>query len=575
MPCEYGHPNCAEWPATKAEVEACELLQRAYKEKEAEEQAAAREQVLRESGHLCSATTRQGHMCKNPAADSGAEEPLCKVHSKESGSDEEPHPGRPAIRREAQAKAIRALRDLGVMHLVGNWWRPDGRTYVGISKADAKAILNREMDKVHCENDEEWDPDADDERWLASALRAAEVRSAPIELQLQASRDPLALFDIDTCERVEGVPWQDAIVRWDEDDRSVKVDPLDRTLWSQKTAITYEWGDGQPRPTPLLDQTLVDWGLAEMADYVLAQIGWTLLEAWKDHGVVVLKGNGGSGKSTLVNLVTELAGGPPVRAESRLDKLGGRFGMGVVEAARLLTLSEMGERMRAKETRDGLEELKKLSGGDLVSIERKGRDEYTGRPSITTWISTNHEPSFATSANNISSWRRRQRLIPMNEDLEARGLKPDESLATRIAKAEGRSIAIKAVHAYRQWRADEKPIPIAVQCQIDQVLLAGVSPLDRWLHEHCRFDQSMNWRTHADRIIESARKWGVPDDIPDRTIKLKVTLAGAIREGPRSPWYQAIEVDTPADEAEPTMRLVDAPPSGEINPPIIDGVEAY
>ena len=285
-----------------------------------------------------------------------------------------------------------------------------------------------------------------------------------------------------------GVLWQDAIVLFVPEDietgapAHVVTEPLsNRTIWSRRETVQASWfaADSASLEAPLWDNACDRWGWnTEMKSYVEAQIGWTLLEQGPaDHGIIKLVGSGGSGKSTLLRIVAGVVG---AGKETALINLGTRFGSQICEDARMLIIPEADKiNWRDNGTRHGLATLKAISGGDKIPIEPKGRKQYSTAPLCAVWIASNHPQGWASGANDLAAWQRRDRMIEM-KSLTGQ-LAPIPKLAEAIILMERNPLAVRSVHSYVAWLRSGKPVPACVQEFTENQLFAAMSAQERFI----------------------------------------------------------------------------------------------
>jgi P4 family phage/plasmid primase-like protien len=184
----------------------------------------------------------------------------------------------------------------------------------------------------------------------------------------------------------------------------------------------------------------------EREDLPLLQklLGSFLLGSNPAHKVVIFEGPGGTGKSQLARIVDLVLGERSV-AELRTEHLDGRFEMAAYVGKYLLAGRDVPGDFLA---RKGARFLKKLTGGDLLTIELKGvdaRGELRGDFNIL--ITTNARLSIALDGD-VEAWKRRIVLFSFKRRGERRAI---PNFAERLFQEESEGILnwfIEGAEAY-------------------------------------------------------------------------------------------------------------------------------
>lgn len=151
-------------------------------------------------------------------------------------------------------------------------------------------------------------------------------------------------------------------------------------------------------------------GDAELIDFLQRLAGYTLSGRRGEHLLPVFWGSGANGKSTVLGALQAVMGGYASSAAPGL--LIQRHGdhhptaLADLQGRRLVVVSETGETGRLNE-----EQVKLLTGGDLITARRMRQDFYTFAPSHLLVLQTNHRPRVSGTDEGI--WRR-LRLVPFN-----------------------------------------------------------------------------------------------------------------------------------------------------------------
>ena len=120
---------------------------------------------------------------------------------------------------------------------------------------------------------------------------------------------------------------------------------------------------------------------------LLEYIGLSLTTTTEYERAILLLGNGGNGKSKVLNLMQAMVG-PDYRAAVELSQLDNRFQQSHLDGKLINVMSET--------STDGAmpdATIKKIISGETLTAERKFKDAFDFRPTCKIWITTNHLPS--------------------------------------------------------------------------------------------------------------------------------------------------------------------------------------
>ena len=157
-----------------------------------------------------------------------------------------------------------------------------------------------------------------------------------------------------------------------------------------RVPVAWELGAVCPRFDQFLeDITLGDSDAEEKCRTLKELIGYTLMPSTREERFVILYGESSSnGKSTLLEIVRRVAGAENTSALS-LQQLGERFGLAGLQSKLANICAEI---QRSAVLPDDV--IKKLTSGDTITVERKGRDHFEMRPTATLWFATNTLPNL-------------------------------------------------------------------------------------------------------------------------------------------------------------------------------------
>jgi len=127
--------------------------------------------------------------------------------------------------------------------------------------------------------------------------------------------------------------------------------------------------------------------------------------------VPLLIGRGGSGKGVTLRLLGRLLGQSLIVAVNDIYELAGRFALGNARGAAAIIIADMPEPPRSGyqlgDYQRGAGLIKNISGGDLIRIERKGRDPLTTPLGAQVWTAANAPPRWIRGAADADAWQRR------------------------------------------------------------------------------------------------------------------------------------------------------------------------
>lgn len=157
-------------------------------------------------------------------------------------------------------------------------------------------------------------------------------------------------------------------------------------------------------------------GDKELQRYLQKCVGYSLTGSIREQCVFFLYGLGNNGKSTFLDVITNLLGSyaANVQPESIMVR---KFGNGAgQDIARLkgVRFAMLEEATEGAQLNEGL--LKQLSGGSKVTCRFLYGEEFEYTPEFKLWLATNHKPVIHGTDSGI--WRR-IRLIPFEVNIPA------------------------------------------------------------------------------------------------------------------------------------------------------------
>lgn len=151
--------------------------------------------------------------------------------------------------------------------------------------------------------------------------------------------------------------------------------------------------------TPIMDKIFCEWVGEENVKQLYEILAYCLMPSYPIHRIFCLIGEGLNGKSKFLDLLRKFVGEDNV-CSTELDTLiNSRF-----EVTRLhkKLVCQMGETNFSEISKTSM--IKKLSGGDLIGFEYKGKDHFQDKNYAKLIISTNNLPS--TTDKTLGFYRR-------------------------------------------------------------------------------------------------------------------------------------------------------------------------
>lgn len=167
------------------------------------------------------------------------------------------------------------------------------------------------------------------------------------------------------------------------------------------------WSSPQPCPVFSLFLDQIAGGDSTLKQRILEVIGYLLVSDYGAKRFVVFQGPGDTGKSLLGNLISSFF--PPGACASLSDfQFGERFALSFIARAQLCLSMDLAEGVIDSRA---VAVLKQITGGDLLSIEGKGRDAYSDKIRCKILFGSNH-PVRLKSRDR--AFARRLLLVPFH-----------------------------------------------------------------------------------------------------------------------------------------------------------------
>lgn len=186
--------------------------------------------------------------------------------------------------------------------------------------------------------------------------------------------------------------------------------------------------------TPTFDQYFNDWVGEEYSTQLLEIIGFSMAPTYLLHRIICLTGSGSNGKSVFLKIIRTIIGQDNV-TNSELETIAtNRF-----ETSNLYKklVCEIGETNHAVLEKTSL--IKRLTGGDTMRVEFKGKDIFTCENTAKIIIATNTLPQ---TTDNTDGFYRRWLIMDFPNKFEEKG-----DILSNITDEEWNALATKAFFA--------------------------------------------------------------------------------------------------------------------------------
>ena len=374
-----------------------------------------------------------------------------------------------ALRQQSVTEVSERLISGDLVLLVGDdndWYRHDGRRW--------RALTHKEIEAKAAAALEEW--------WFgetsptevqaevagtACSWRGSDVnevvsrmipRSQPAGWELVREMDKERSFNLDTGELLDGVPFDDALIRISEsgDLEEWDLEQRDFVRWS----TGFDW-PGEVRVPPANFKDWLDFLMPDDEDdqdALCAIIGAVLAGALpRMQAMLLLIGEGGTGKGTLQKLIDVLHGGDASYGVRTPANLANRFSLSHLRGKHLLVVADMSRRpSRGSAQADfdaGMGTIKNLTGGDPVDVEVKNQNARSRTLDVAVIVGSNFQPRWVVGSEDASAWERRLLVFEFFN-------KPEQSSARFLENSlvpEAAEIAAYCLGRYA-WRVRQRSV---------------------------------------------------------------------------------------------------------------------
>ena len=200
-------------------------------------------------------------------------------------------------------------------------------------------------------------------------------------------------------------------------------------------------------------------GDEELIHFIVKAMAYTLTGSTSEQCFFMCHGNGGNGKSQLLELMAALLGtdlAVPAKFETFLETRGfnnTEYELASFAGARLITTVEPKATGRFNETL-----LKQMTGGDTLKARPIYGHPFAYRPNFKLWMAMNSAPSLTGTDEGI--WRR-VRYIPFNQTVPPE--RKIKDLGLKLAREEGPGILNRLLQGVDDWIKEGLKPPAIVE----------------------------------------------------------------------------------------------------------------
>lgn len=329
---------------------------------------------------------------------------------------------------------------------------------------------------------------------------------------------PILLSEMDTQPDI--INFQNGIVNL----RNGELLPHNPNYYCTKIAnCEYDISDKQPQKwLEFLND--VTCGDIQLQEYLQKAVGYSLTGSIKEQCLFFLYGMGRNGKSTFLDIISELAGTYSSHAQSETIMTKSQLSSNTLsdiarlKGSRFVTTVEPNDNVKLNE---GL--VKQLTGGDKVTARFLYGKEFEFTPEFKIWLGANHKPIIRGTDDGI--WRR-IRLIPFTAQIPEE--KVDKNLKYKLIK-ELPQIAKWAIDGAIKWQKDGLKSPDCV-VQATNEYRYEMDIISRFFSEYVIFDSSARmksnvlydyyceWAEENNEFVMSMTKFGkeIMNKVPDK-----------------------------------------------------------
>jgi putative DNA primase/helicase len=273
-----------------------------------------------------------------------------------------------------------------------------------------------------------------------------------------------------------------------EHDRSKMITMSSKFIY-KKDALCPTW---ERFLLQIMDQDL------ELIHFVQKAMGYALTSDMSEQVMFILWGAGANGKSTFLNVLTDLMGdyAGTTQAETFM-KTNNTMNNDIarLRGKRLVTTSETEQGKRLSETL-----IKQITGEDVLTARFLYGEYFDFFPTFKIFMATNHKP--AIRGNDLGIWRR-IRLIPFNVTIKPEDM--DKNLKTKI-EHENSGIFNWLIRGCLLWQKEGLQTPKIVEAATKEYQ-EDADVVGQFLKECCTVTASEIFRVSNKCLYEAYIEW--------------------------------------------------------------------
>lgn len=256
------------------------------------------------------------------------------------------------------------------------------------------------------------------------------------------------------------------------------IPPSPHYMISKRANITFFKDAPCPRWLRFLDEVFL--GDRDMIEYIQRCVGYSLTGEMTEQCFFILHGHGANGKSVFTEVLRALLGEYGAAVDFGMflanESTAVRNDLAALQGKRLVVASESAQGARLDEAT-----IKKITGGDPLTVRFLFKEHFTYNPQFKIWLVTNHQPVITGTDNGI--WRR-VRMIPFEAKFQ--GAAADSALPKKL-KAELPGILAWALRGALAWQRDGLEMPEKVADATSEYR-TEMDLLGRFLADMCVID---------------------------------------------------------------------------------------
>jgi len=265
---------------------------------------------------------------------------------------------------------------------------------------------------------------------------------------------------------------------------------------------------------PTFDKFMDDvtCGRADLKKTLIEFMAYTLHSGYEDHCFLWLAGGGRNGKSTFLDLLRDLVGTKATQAVM-LASFEKEFSLQTMDGM-LLNVSEESDSMRLSPAVLG--NLKALSSGSLIQVQKKQGHPYSMKPTAKLAFAANKPPSLSGTEDALKS---RMIVVPFDLNLEDHGATETTSRIDWKLKDKLReelpgilNVVLSALQDFLK-RSPRKIYRSATSHDAMNEIMKDSDSIERFVQEELRFDDKTKSMT-AEELFTAFDQWIGPKNDP-------------------------------------------------------------